>query len=355
MIRQGAGELDFAAVAADAALLDLLSSRAPVPVDDPVARMLAAFAAEVDDGLAELLAPDPVEIAVPAAVPDLSVVPALPPVSGRRSHGLRATTIALVVGATLSVSGVAAAVTGDPFAAYHGIVSAVTGDGESAAQAARVAWLQRQLAGTRAKVAHGDLAGAGADLTAMRAALAGTDGLSHGQRTALEARISALESALARAAVTQQQGKGNSRPAADPSSTPGPQGATSHEPHGGGVGQPDSTGTAQPDKTKAAQPQNTKAPQPQNTKAPQPQNTQVPQPQNTKEAEPAPTVTPDPRTPGPQTTRAHPQTTRTAQPQNTKIADSQLSPAAQPPGTEQPGNGSSYSDRNGSSNGNGHA
>ena len=349
MIRQGADELDFAAVAADAALLDLLSSRAPVPVDDPVAWMLAAFAAEVDDGLAELLAPDPLELAVPV----MSVVPALPPVSVRRSHGLRATTIALVVGATLSVSGVAAAVTGDPFAAYHGIVSAVTGgDNESAAQAARVAWLQRQLAGTRAKVAHGDLAGAGADLTAMRAELAGTEGLSHGQRTALEARIAALETALARAAVAQQQGKGNSRPAADPSN---PRGATSHEPQEDGVGQLDSTGTAQPDKTKAAQPDKTKAAQPdktkaaqpQNTKAPQPQNTTAPQPQNTKTAEPAPTVTPEPRTPGPQNTRAHPQATRAAQPQNTRIADSQLSPTAQPPGTEQPGNSNSNSNGNG--------
>ena len=84
----------------------------------------------------------------------------------RRGHGLRATTVALVVGATLSVSGVAAAVTGDPFAPYRGIVSAVTGgDDEAGAHAARMAWLQRQLAGTRAKVAHGDLAGADADLS----------------------------------------------------------------------------------------------------------------------------------------------------------------------------------------------
>ena len=46
------------------------------------------------------------------------------------------------------MSGVAAAVTGDPFAPYRGIVSAMTGgDDQSAAQAAQMAWLQRQLAG----------------------------------------------------------------------------------------------------------------------------------------------------------------------------------------------------------------
>ena len=56
MIRQGAGELDLAEIAADAELLDLLAARAETTSDDPVARMLAAFAAEVDDGLAELLA-----------------------------------------------------------------------------------------------------------------------------------------------------------------------------------------------------------------------------------------------------------------------------------------------------------
>ena len=58
MIRQGGGDLDLAAIAADDALLDLLAARAEVPADDPVAGLLAAFAAEVDDGLAALLAPE---------------------------------------------------------------------------------------------------------------------------------------------------------------------------------------------------------------------------------------------------------------------------------------------------------
>ena len=74
---------------------------------------------------------------------------------------MRATTVALVVAGTLSVSGVAAAVTGDPFAGVRSLAAVVPGGGRPAdVQAVRVAWLQRQLAGTRAKVAHGDLAGA---------------------------------------------------------------------------------------------------------------------------------------------------------------------------------------------------
>jgi hypothetical protein len=322
MIHQGSGDLDLAAVAADDALLDLLAARAEVPADDVLAGMLAAFVGEVDEGLAELLAPDAAAVALPAAVPAMSVVPALAPRSVRRSHGLRATTIALVVGATLSVSGVAAAVTGDPFAPYRGIVSAVTGDDESAAQAARVAWLQRQLAGTRAKVAHGDLAGATADLSAMRDRLAGTKDLSHGQRTSLEARIAALEAALARAAVAQQHGKGNASPVTDPSTTPGPQGATSHEPQGGGVGQPDSTKTPEPQNTKKAEPAPT-----QTTELP------APDPQNTK-AHPQAT-----RTPGPQNTKAHPRASRPARPQSTKKAEPQVSTTASPVVTERPGNG----------------
>ena len=144
MIRQGAGELDLAEIAADAELLDLLAARAETTSDDPVARMLAAFAAEVDDGLDALLESDststrqrqcrrPTPVAVPAqrtpvAVPARPCSPHRPCVPGRR--GMRATTVALVVAGTLSVSGVAAAVTGDPFAPYRSLVAVVTGGGD---------------------------------------------------------------------------------------------------------------------------------------------------------------------------------------------------------------------------------
>ena len=50
--------MDLAAIAADEALLDLLAARAEVPATTCWRGMLAAFAAEVDDGLAALLAPD---------------------------------------------------------------------------------------------------------------------------------------------------------------------------------------------------------------------------------------------------------------------------------------------------------
>jgi hypothetical protein len=330
MITQGDGNVDFAAVAADDALLDLLAARAEVPADDALAGLLAAFADEVDDGLAALLASaeatEGTDRPALAAVPAVSIVPDLPEAPVRPSHGLRAATIALVVGATLSVSGVAAAVTGDPFAPYRGIVSAVTGgDDESAAHAAKVAWLQRQLAGTRARVAHGDLAGADADLATMRARLAATDDLSKGQRTALEARIAAVEAALARAQDratddTKQHGSSGNGPAV----TPGPS----------------STKPAEPQNTKTPEPQSTRANQPQNTKSPEPQNTKSHQPQNTKQATPETTEAPDPES----TTAAQPQSTKKATPQNTKKATPLISTTAASTDAEQ----SSAADSHGS-------
>ena len=56
MISQGgSGGVDLVAVARDAELLDQLAARAAILDDDAVSAMLAAFAAEVDDGLVALL------------------------------------------------------------------------------------------------------------------------------------------------------------------------------------------------------------------------------------------------------------------------------------------------------------
>ncbi len=346
MITQGDGNVDLAAVAADDALLDLLGARAEVPADDTIAGLLAAFADEVDDGLAALLASaeaaDGTVGSPLTAVPAVSVVPDLPEPSAARSHGLRATTIALVVGATLSVSGVAAAVTGDPFSPYRGIVSAVTGgDDESAAHAARMAWLQRQLTGTRAKVAHGDLTGAATDLTRLRDRLEATDGLSHGRRTALEARITALEAALARAqdraeaGTTNGESKEHGNTGSGPAVTPGPNSTKTT--------QPQSTKTPEPQNTKVHQPQNTKAHQPQNTKTPDPQSTRVHQPQNTKKATPDATEVPAPVSspvPEPEATKkATPRNTKNPTPQSTRKAESQPGSTAAATGTDEPATG----------------
>jgi hypothetical protein len=274
-------------VARDAELLDQLATRAAILDDDAVSAMLASFAAEVDEGLAALL--DEVDPTGRAA--DRGLV-AVPDVLGgrRRGHGLRATTIAVVLGATLSVSGVAAAMTGDPLSPYKGIVSAVQGVGNDhqhgtlPSHAARVATMNHKLVGTRAQIAHGDLAGAEATLAGLRLDLASMTDLTTGERSAIEARIAALEAAIGRAngqtAAHDQQPKSGT-----------------HAAH-----------TVVPNNAKAHLPSSTKTPEPQNTKTPEPSPTKTPEPNNTK--------TPDPADTGLQGSGG----THTAEPQNTQTA-----------------------------------
>jgi hypothetical protein len=284
VINQGGsgGGVDLVEVARDAGLLDQLAARAAILDGDAVSAMLAAFAAEVDDGLVALL--DDVEPADrrPAARPADRVLAAVPdvPAAPRGGHGLRAATIAVVLGATLSVSGVAAAVTGDPLSPYKGIVSAVNGGNhhELPPHAARVAKMNHTLVGTRAQIAHGDLAGAHATLAALRLNLASMTDLTTGQRHAIEARIAALEAALGRAT---SQAAGHEKQ--QKSGTKGSHNAV-----------PNDTKTSEPNNTKTPEPNNTKTPEPNNTKSPEPANTEAPasggthtaEPQNTKTAKP---------------------------------------------------------------------
>jgi hypothetical protein len=181
------GGLDLLAINRDADLLDLLARRAPVPAGDPVLAMLAALAADVDEGLDDLLVAtedDPLSRAASAA----TVVPGRPAV--RRGHGLRLTTVAIVVGATLSIGGVAAAVTGDPLAPVKGIVTAMGGNGaDHHPGKARAFGAGKQA---KAQLRNGDVAGAQASLAAMKAELL-RDDLSHGDRQSIEARIAALQ------------------------------------------------------------------------------------------------------------------------------------------------------------------
>ncbi len=179
-----------------------------------------------------------------------------------------------------------------------------------------MAWLQRQLSGTRAKVAHGDLAGADADLSRMRARLAATDDLRHGQRTALEARIAALEAAVARAQDRAKDvKKEHGTPGAGPAVTPGPR------------------------STETSEPSNTKTPDPQNSKANQPQNTKAPEPGNTTEATAGSTET----TPGPASIQApQPKNTKKATSQQTKEATPPVGPGAASTEVEQPSSADSH-------------
>ena len=198
------------------------------------------------------------------AVPDVLAEP-------RRRYGMRATTIAVVLGATLSVSGVAAAVTGDPLSPYKRIVSAVHGGNhhELPANAAQVAKMNHKLVGTRAQIAHGDVAGAQATLAGLRLDLASMTNLTTGQRHAIEARIAALEAAIGRATGQANEKQQNSTTRRH---TAVPQNTKTSEPNNPRVG----------DSTKSPEPNNTKTPEPANTAAPGSGGTHTAEPQNTK-------------------------------------------------------------------------
>jgi len=133
--------LDLMAVQRDAALLDALSERArPNGLDhgaDPVVRLLAALVDDVDEGLLVNVAGRQV---VPPRIPEQSqrrpadgasvrTLPVLAPVGGR--HVVRAVAALVITAAVLSVSGVAAAVTGDPLRPYKVVFDVVRGHGSS--------------------------------------------------------------------------------------------------------------------------------------------------------------------------------------------------------------------------------
>jgi hypothetical protein len=222
----GDGALDLRAVRRDDELLDSLGRRGPGDAGDPASLLLAALAVEVDHGIAEVLStplPDaapPVvaEAPSPAAeetgathdvADDVQVVdlvdrdpePRDTPNLRRRRRTAYGAAAALALGATFSVSGVAAAVTGDPFAAYRAVGGALSwGDDDLPPNAAQIAHLNKRLARARAAIAHGDVAGVQERIDALRAGLDDLD-LSDGQRAALERKLDRLEAAAARAAA----------------------------------------------------------------------------------------------------------------------------------------------------------
>jgi hypothetical protein len=124
--------LDLVAVQRDSALLDALARRTRTDDGDPVVGLLAALVADVDDGLLAVAGPDAAPLT--ALIPEqgghrrrpgtVSSLPlALPPV-GRR-HVARAVAAMVVTAAVLSVSGVAAAVSGDPLTPYKRVIDVV--------------------------------------------------------------------------------------------------------------------------------------------------------------------------------------------------------------------------------------
>lgn len=260
---RGALGVDMVAVQRDADALDALARRAvDAAGDDEVLGLLAALAADVDQGLADLLG----DLAAPEA--EAEVVPLPAP----RRTASRAVAGALVVAGLLSVSGVAAAVTGDPLAAYRGLYTAVTGDHNAADDsAAELARLHRGLAKVRASIAHGDLATAQAAIDSARDQLSA---LPEHQRTSVEAQLDALEAALARARADRSEHdavrRGAGAPTGQPSpdATEGPAGPTTGSTQGGRpTSHPARSGkpstTPESTKTKDAKPQSsTPSPEP---------------------------------------------------------------------------------------------
>ena len=246
IFEQGAGGVDLAAVARDAELMDRLAVRAPLAVDDDVARLLASLAADVDDGLDALLA----ELEAPLLEQDDSTAVIGTP-SKRRAHGLRATTVAIVVGATLSVSGVAAAVTGDPLAPYKGIVRAVTNAGSPSPHASTTAKLNHLANGTQAKIAHGDLAGARADIASLQAAIADPS-ISDHDKALLQIRLRNLMRSLAHAEAAV--GPNPQATAKTTHSTKSPQAHQNVKPSSQSTHQPQGGGSTAKPTTKAGDP-----------------------------------------------------------------------------------------------------
>lgn len=129
--------LDLMAVGRDAALLDALSQRVrldgPDYDADPVVGLLAALVDDVDDGRRldvedRRAAPSFIPEQSRRRVADAAAVPArlvVAPV-GRR-HAVRAVAAMVVAAAVLSLSGVAAAVSGDPLKPYKDVINVVRG------------------------------------------------------------------------------------------------------------------------------------------------------------------------------------------------------------------------------------
>ncbi len=136
-------EIDVVAVRRDDELLDALGARGAVPdfaADDPIAGLLAALAAEVDENLAP-----------PVAFRGYQLVEYAP---RRRRVGSRTVVALGVAGALLSASGVAAAVTGDPLAPIRPIGKAI-GDLKSPSKVTP-AQVDRALDGADAALGRGD-------------------------------------------------------------------------------------------------------------------------------------------------------------------------------------------------------
>jgi outer membrane biosynthesis protein TonB len=137
-------DIDVLAVQRDDELLDALAARGAVPAfaaNDPVAGLLAALAAEVDDDLG------------PATPFEGYALAGMAPMRRPRRIGRRTVLAVGVAGAVLSASGVAAAVSGDPFAPIRPIGKAIVDLKPAKVTPAQV---DKELDGADAALGRGD-------------------------------------------------------------------------------------------------------------------------------------------------------------------------------------------------------
>ena len=209
-------ELDLLAVQRDDEALDELARRQTRgPMDEDVLYLLAALTTDVDAGLSELLAAPmrmPLRSAATGEIPSLT--------SAARRRTARTVTGALIVAGLVSVSGVSAAVTGDPFTPYRSVISSVTGDDKRAPapSGAEDKAVHQQFVSIDAAIESGQLDRATVRIQRLRNMLDQRPG---GAWHAAIAQLAALESKLARAVAQDSRKADDIRRPTPPAVTSG--------------------------------------------------------------------------------------------------------------------------------------
>ena len=212
-------ELDLLAVQRDDDALDELASRQPLgPMDEDVMFLLAALTSDVDEGLKELLA-KPMRMPLRSAA--TGEIPKLTDVTRRRTA--RTVTGALIVAGLVSVSGVSAAVTGDPFTPYRSVISSVTADDKRtpATNAAQDEVVRQQFLSIDAAIEAGQLDRATVGIQRMRNRL---EERPRGAQRAVIAQLAALEAKLARAVAQDSKKADDTRRPTNPAVSGGSKG-----------------------------------------------------------------------------------------------------------------------------------
>lgn len=210
-------ELDLLAVQRDDEALDELARRQPRgPMAEDVLFLLAALTTDVDDGLTDLLAAPmrmPLRFAATGEIPNLTDVV--------RRRTARTVTGALIVAGLVSVSGVSAAVTGDPFTPYRNVIASVSGDESAPSQGAEDEVVRQQFLSIDAAIESGQLDRATVGIHRLHATL---DQKPRGAQRAAIAQLAALEAKLARAVAQDSKKADDTRRPTSPAVTGGANG-----------------------------------------------------------------------------------------------------------------------------------